>query len=390
VAKSRKTKHVAMAVPLGLAHYATMIRGILRYAVEDGRWSVAFSPDLPIVPISSLRGWSGDGAVVMINTPAEARLVKESQIPAVDVSGALQHTGVPRVTVDNRALGRQAAEHLLECGFRRFAYYGVPGFWYAEQRGAGFTDAVEAAGGTCSSFYAPNKGVTRASWSECDQPLCDWLKSLSPPLGMFVCHDYRARLILEACRQVGLRVPDELALLGVNNDPIACEFCDPPLSSVSRSAERVGYAAAGLLDRLMAGKAPPAGDILVPPDGVVQRRSTDVVAIDNPEVATAVRYMYAHLAESINIDDVVQQQGISRRWLEHAFCETLGQAPHRYLTFLRIRRARELLLTEPRPTLLAVANECGFSDVKRLRAAFTRIVGVGPSRYRQLHCQNTT
>ena len=180
-------------------------------------------------------------------------------------------------------------------------------------------------------------------------------------------------------------MPDELALIGVNNDSIACEFCQPPLSSVSRNAEQVGYQAAALLDRLMAGEAPPTSDILIPPDGVVQRRSTDVVAIDDPEVEAAVRYMCEHLSEPLKIEELARQQGISRRWLEHAFRRKLGKTPHLYLNFLRIRRARELLLREPKPTLLAVARECGFSDAKRLRLAFTRIVGVGPNQYRQRH-----
>ena len=178
-------------------------------------------------------------------------------------------------------------------------------------------------------------------------------------------------------------MPDELALLGVDNDTIACEFCEPPLSSVSRNDEQVGYEAAALLDRLMAGRTPPQTDILIPPDGVVQRRSTDVVATGNQEVVAAVRYMREHLTDSVNIGDVASQQGISRRWLEHAFRESLGQTPHWYLNFLRVRRARELLVKETRTTLNAVARQCGFSDAKSLRLVFTRIVGVGPNEYRR-------
>lgn len=385
MAKSRKSKHVALAVPFGIAHHERTVRGVLQYAAERGRWTVAVTAELPTVPLSSLRDWSGDGAIVLIDTPSEARLVVELGIPAVNVSGAVQHTGVPRVTVDNRAMGRQAAQHLLERGLQRFAYYGVQGWWYSEERGAGFLETVEAAGGTCSVFHAPNVRRTCANWSEVDQPLCNWLKSLIPPIGVFACHDYRARLVLEACNRIALHVPDELALLGVNNDSIACEFCVPPLSSVSRNDERVGYEAAALLDRLMAGKAPPRNDILIPPNGVVQRRSTEVIPIDNPEVAHAVRYMYDHLAEPINIKEVAGRQGISRRWLEHEFRQTLGQTPHRYLNFLRVRRARGLLVNESKSTLLAVARECGFSDAKSLRLAFTRVTGVGPAEYRRLH-----
>ena len=161
---------------------------------------MAVTPELPLVPLAALRNWHGDGAVVMINTPGEARLVADLRIPAVNVSGAVKHAGVARVTVDNYAVGQQAAQHLLDCGFQRFAYYGVEGLLYSEQRGSGFAETIEAAGGTCSFFLAPNVVRTCVSWSEVDQPLCNWLKSLNPPIGVFACSDYRAPSDPRGCR----------------------------------------------------------------------------------------------------------------------------------------------------------------------------------------------
>ena len=387
MAKTRKTKHVAVAVPIGVPHLELHARGIMRYAATHGGWILAVSPKSLVIPLSSLRHWSGDGIIARINTAAEARLVTELRIPTVNISGALEHAGVPRVTVDNHAVGRLAAEHLVERGFRHFGYYGVRNLWYSRVRGEGFHERIELAGGVCSDLLASNTLGKTVNWTEVDQSLRKWLQSLNSPVAVFACSDYRARMILDACGRIGLNVPDDVAVLGINNDVFACELCDPPMSSVSAQLELVGYETAALLDRLMAGKA--AGDRH--PDSARrrdQRRSTDVVAIDDDEVATAVRYMRDHLAEPISMDDVAHNQGISRRWLQNAFRKAVGRSPHRYLNFLRSRRARQLLVDDPNMALSAVARACGFSDAKRLRAAFTRVVDVGPSEYRQLHARN--
>ena len=380
---SKRIKRVALAVPIGVPHLERAVGGFLEYAARHGRWRLATSPESPILSLDGLRGWPGDGVLAFINTPAEARTIARLGLPAVNISGALQRSPVPRVRVADRAVGRLAAEHLLDRGFRQFAYYGVEGVWYAQLRGEGFREVVERAGAECNVFLAPSTLGRRAAWSQVDRPLRAWLKSLPLPAGVFACSDYRARLILEGCQELGLAVPDDVAVLGVNNDTIACEFCEPPLSSVSRSSERVGREAAALLGRLMAGKPSPEADVLVPPNGVVCRRSTDQFALGNANVAAAVRYMHEHLSEAISIGAFAREHAISRRTLEHAFREILGRTPHGYLTSLRVRRARQLLGEQPSLPLHAVAKACGFCDAKRLRAAFSEAVGLSPSDYRR-------
>lgn len=387
MAKTTEPKRVALAIPAGVPHVELHVRGILRYAAAQGHWAMEVSPESNALLLSSLRGWSGDGVLVLADTAADARLVAGLGLPAVNLSGALERPGIPRVSVDNRAIGRLAAEHLGECGLRHFAYYGVRTLWYAQQRGAAFAEQVRRAGGSCAHLLVPHTLGRRVPWSELVQPVARWLKSLPRPVGVFACSDHRARMVLDACRQLGLRVPDDVAILGVNNDAFACEFCDPPLSSVSRNGERVGYEAAALLDRLMAGKQPPKRDILVPPDGIVLRRSTDWVAIDDAEVATAVRYMREHLTERLTMEELAQHQGVSRRWLQDAFRRAVGRSPHQYLNFLRTRRARQLLAEKPRVPLEQVARASGFSSAKRLRLAFLRVVGVSPREFGQAHAR---
>jgi LacI family transcriptional regulator len=380
--RTTPAKRVVLALPVGIPHIESHVRGILDYAAAHGRWTIGMSPESPVISIASLRGYPGDGVIAFLNTRADAQRLLKLGIPAVDLSGALERSGVPRVSVDNGAVGLLGANHLLECGFRRFGYYGVRKLWYSKQRGAAFRQRVESAGGDCSVLLVPHTASRRAAWTEVDEPLRQWLQSLRPPVGVFTCGDYRARMVIDACGRLGLRVPDDVAVLGVSNDLIACEYGDPPLSSVSRSAERVGHEAAALLDRLMKGRKAPKGDILIPPDGVVRRRSTDAVAIDDAEVAAVVRYMRDHLTERIPLDDIARRHGISRRWLHQAFRKTLGHSPHAYLNFLRVRRAQQLLVDRPKLPLRRVAQACGFSDAKRLRQAFARFVGVGPREYR--------
>ena len=389
MAKRKTNKLVALVLPIGRVHIDQTSRAILRYAADHGNWRFAVSPDWLTIPLRGLRNWRGDGIIAMVNTRAEARIIAQLALPTVNLSGALAEAGVPRVTVDNHAAGRLAAEHLLQRGFRRFAYYSPRGVWYATQRGAGFCQAVDQAGGTCSIFQGRSSLGSPLVLEEADQRLLDWIGALRRPVGLFACHDYRARLILEACRQLGLHVPDDVAVIGMDDDHFACDFSDPPLTSVSRNGKRVGEEAARLLDRLMSGKAAPAADILVPPDGVVTRRSTDVTAIDDPTVVAAARYMRDHLAEPIGVAEVVKALGISHRGLGKGFHRALGQTPRAYLAQLRVERAKHLLAEQPKLRLALVAERCGFRDAKRLRLVFQRYVGQSPRTYRTQHALPT-
>jgi LacI family transcriptional regulator len=213
--------------------------------------------------------------------------------------------------------------------------------------------------------------------------LIDWLKSLARPLALFAASDYRARIALEACHMGGLRVPHDAAILGVNNDPILCEHSDPPLSSISRNNRVVGREAAAMLHRQMQGKAPKAYEVLVPPDGLVKRASTDVVAVHDPRLAAAIRFMQERVQEGIAVHTVLRQLDMSRRWLEYAFRAALGTTPYEYLCRLRVDLARAELRESPRVKLGEVARRCGFSNTKQMKASFVRFTDVTPQQFRR-------
>lgn len=383
---------VALAYPVAVPWMALFVRGVFDYARRHGPWSLTTSPptltgaDEYALDISSLTGWSGDGVIAAVNTPAEARRARRLGIPVVNLAGAQQDAGLPRVMVDHAAIGRLAAEHLLERGLRRLAYCGFGELWYSRERCRGFVERAAQAGASCDVFDAPHSARHHAHWQQRIGPLARWLESLQPPAGLLAIHDYRARVVIEQCLELGLRVPHDVAVMGVDNDTTVCEYGTPTLSSVSRSAWRVGHEAARLLDRIMRGQ-PAADEVLVPPDGIVARQSTDTVAVDDPRVAAALHYVHDHLGEAFSVAEVVRAASISRRQLEQRFQQAVGCTPHDYLCRARVDRARELLAQTPRIKIRAIAAACGFRSADRLRLVFRRVVGMTPLEYRQTQAE---
>ncbi len=380
MAKARK---VALAFPVSEPHLARMVRGIVDYADERGGWTFSFCPETSTASLAGLKGWPGHGVIAVVNTKAEARAMREIGLPVVNFSGSLRNAGLPRVMVDQEAIGRLAAEHLLDCGFRRFAYHGLQRVWSSELRRRAFVEHVSRRGGECSVLEVPSSIGRHRSWHDWQEPLQQWLGTLKPPVGLMAFQDRRAPMVLDACGRLGLRVPDDVAVIGTDNDEIACEICHPPLSSISRGDWKLGHEVASLLDRLMAGKRPPSGDILVPPDGVVRRRSTDVVAIEDPHVAVAVRFIQEHLDEPFGIERLAPLVPLSRRWLTHRFKQCLGLTPHEYICRARVGRAKQLLAGPKKLPLKEISNACGFGEPRRFRVVFQRLTGTTPAEYRR-------
>jgi LacI family transcriptional regulator len=383
----RNSKQIALAFPLGVSHFEGIVRGIVDFSQQHGlRWSLLTMPESLELSVAQLRSWRGDGAVVAVNTPADAALASKASFPLVNISGALARSPVPRVTVDGMQIGELAADHLMACGFRHFAYYGLSRVGYAQARGQGFAERLETFGLSCVQceaiplFHSPIRTAERQQ-----KELIRWLESLPKPLALFAASDYRARIAQEACHACGLRMPHEVAILGVNNDPILCEHSDPPLSSVSRNSYAVGQQAAAMLQRLMQGKPLKQNEVLVPPDGLVKRASTDVIAVNDPRLAAAVQFLHERAQEPIGVDAVLRHVGVSRRWLEYGFRDALGTTPYEYLCRLRVDRARTLLRESPRTRLQEVAEGCGFSNTKQMNAAFLRLTALTPRQYREQH-----
>lgn len=360
-----------------------LLSGVLSYAKMQGNWAFVRAPEQLSPSFEWLKDWQGDGALVMITSKRDASVARSLDIPVVNLTAYLEDTGIPTVMVDHQEIGRLAAVHLLEQRFRRFGYYGVRDIFYSEQRRSGFAETVRQAGGQCKILEVLPVEASPGNWRRHQRELDSWLKSLTPPVGIMASTDLRAGIVADACSRLGLAIPDDVALVGVDNDPVACELCQPPLSSVARNDHEVGRRAAALLDHLMSGRPPPEKPILIAPDGVVCRRSTETMAVDDPHVAATVRYIREHLHEKFGVERIIANSGLSRRWLEYRFQASLGCTPYAMINQLRVEHARQLLASPEKQTLSQIADACGFSELRRFRLAFRRVTGKTPAQFRK-------
>ncbi len=246
-------------------------------------------------------------------------------------------------------------------------------------------DRLTQAGHSCAILEGAKAFGKKRNWHYWLDELRRWLKTIKPPFGVMATHDNRARMVVDACRQLGLFVPHNVAVIGVDNDRLACEMSRPTLSSIVLNGREVGYRAAKLLERLMSGRRPPSGDLIVPPTGVVARELTDIVPVDDPKLSLAVRYIREHVGQPFTVADLLREVSVSRRWLEYRFRARFGHSPHEYICEARVERAQRLLVEADRPPLDRVAALCGFSDARSFRLVFHRFTGMTPSEYRQRH-----
>jgi LacI family transcriptional regulator len=377
--QSRVTPHVALVIETSLASGRDILRGVARYVREHGRWSIYHEPrSLEQSVPRWLRNWDGDGIIARLQNTRIADAIVATKIPAVDVLGVVRRTGVPLSHVDNALISRLAAEHFLERGFRRFGFCGLEGTNWSDERRDAFLRAVGHTGAECHVYRL---AAGRTNWESEQNHLAAWLESLPRPCAVMACNDPRGQKVLEACRRVGVRVPDEVAVVGVDNDEPICAISDPPLSSVVPDHERVGYEAAALLDQLWAGTLGTDAAVFVPPVGIVTRQSSDVLALSDREVAEAIRFIREHACQGVSVDEVCRELAFSRSTLQRRFRDLLGHTIHDEIVRVRLEHAEELLSTTDMP-IATIALRCGFGRQEYLGAVFRARLGRTPASYR--------
>ena len=379
----RRRRAVALLIETSNAYARGLLEGITAYIREHDPWSI-YLPEQQrgAKPPAWLRNWKGDGLVARIETAEIARAVRATRLPVVDVSAARRVSDVPWVETDDAAIARLAVQHLIERGFRQLAFCGDPAFNWSRWREEPFVAAAQAAGGRCEVFHATPRNRPGYSWNRDQRRLARWIERLPKPVGVLAAYDILAQRILDICRDLDLAVPEQVAVLGVDNDELLCNLCSPPLSSVAPDCRRTGYEAAALLDQLMAGRRVPAQAHLLQPLGIVTRQSTDVLAIDDPHIAAAVRFIREHACDGVNAADVLPLVPWSRRVFEARFRKLLGQTPHDLIVRHRLERVRRLLVETSLP-LEQVADRAGFTHVEYLIALFRQRFGQPPGAYRQ-------
>jgi LacI family transcriptional regulator len=356
-----------------------LLRGIVRYARLHGPWSLALLPGHidRRFPIEELSGFAG--VIARISTPDMAKALKRTGLPVLalgsstDAIAAVQaRLGFNELKPDDRSIARLAAEHLIERGFRHFAYAGFPHCPWSQCRGRMFARMLLEKGFACDMLDAVAAGAGRL-FEYRQAPLRKWVQSLPRPVGVFACNDIGGHALLEACQRADIRVPEEVAVIGVDNDEPLCETSDPPLSSVAIDLAVAGYEAAALLDRLMRNARCRHRRQIVwaRPAHVVVRRSTDVLAQMDLRTALALRFIRDHAARNIGVPDVAGAVMLARRTLERRFTMYVGHSVHTEIIRARLERARRLLV-ETRLPLYRIAEEAGFGELRSMNRAFRR------------------
>lgn len=375
----KRRKLVALLVETSNSYARSVLEGIIAYVREHESWSI-YLPEQGRgdPPPTWLSRWRGDGIIARIENCEIARAVSRTRLPVVDISAARKIRDIPWVETDDVAIAKTAAEHLLGRGFRHLAFCGEPRFNWSNWRCENFRKIVQQAGATVCDYQTS----PALSWERERRRLRDWINRLPRPIGIMACYDIKGQQILDACRDCGIAVPEEIAVIGVDNDHLICELCMPQLSSVIPNTRRTGYLAAELLDKMMGGKKVAASKYLIEPLGVHTRRSTEVLAIEDRDLVVAMQFIREHACDGINVSDLLREVSLSRRVLESRFLKHLGHTPHEEIERAKIARVKRLL-SETDLSLSVIARRTGFSSEYYLSVAFKRIVKQPPSAYRR-------
>lgn len=378
-----QVQHVAILIDTESSWGGRVIRGIAHFAEKHTHWHLLIDPRDHEQRSAIPEGWQGDGIIARITNRTQWQQVREKGLPVVNVDDVFQDIrGVGTVITDEVERSRLALEHFVARGFRKFAYFAPPSTRYSKNRGDAFIRAVGEVSYECHEYQPGYRAGRKIGWEEQQRRVNRWLASLPRPIAILAVDAHNARQLAEICHFAGVRIPDDVAILAGDTDELLCEVSTPPLSSVSVACERLGHEAAAMLSRMMAGANPPKEPVLIAPHGVVSRQSTDVLAIDDPAVVRALRYIRTHAHHGIVVEDILREVPISRRSLEIQFRSYLGRSPAEEIRRVRLERGKQLL-GRRELSITEIALACGFSNATRFGVAFRKSFGTTPRAFRK-------
>lgn len=368
-----------------------ILEGILRFVRENDHWSVDFEDrGLLEAPPEFLADWKGDGIISRTPSIHFARRLTKTGCPIVELLGDGRIV-VPEIRNCERTSARLAVDHFLQRGLRNFAFYSFAQAWWAELRKHSFVEQISARnleGHVYSDAFPQKRSTHKPSaypvWeTQFERPLIQWLRSLPKPVGVWTANDYQALRVLSVCRKANIGVPEEIAVLGTTNDILVCNLSNPPLSSIDLNSAEIGYRAAALLESKMNGQTTPLAEpILVQPSGVVTRQSTEMLAVTDPDVAAAIRFIRENATQGVLVSEVVRAVGISHSTLERRFRQWFGRTPEQEISRIRMERAK-FLLRETTLSLTEIAKKTGFSTLSYFVQAFKHDIGQTPQQFRK-------
>ena len=379
----RAPRKVILLLATSRAHARGLLYGIAKYSRLHGPWIFDMEPPFYREPgtVSRLKKWGADGVIA-----PDARENKEiiaMGLPTIVYRMAKERIpDLPAIIADDKAVGIMAAEHLLDRGFRRFAYCGIEPRPWSQARSESFSKRILEAGFQTDSFSRKDKLKSRDSFDRQQNLLSDWLESLPKPVGVMAGNDVCGRYVMQACRAAALNVPDEVAVIGVDNDSLICDLTEPPLSSIAMNTEKAGYEAAQLLDRIMSGEKMTGQNIVVQPTHIVTRQSTEILAIEDREVAEAIRFIRQNARQAIAVGDVVNHAAMSRRSLEMRFHRALGRSIHNEIKRVRVQQIVRMLAGTDL-SVSEIALKLGHDSSKHLARYFRAQAAMSPVEYRR-------
>lgn len=388
-------RRILLEIETAIAPGRDMLRGIAKFSGEIRRWDIdhhagnwalhgSVSGPSRIEPLSE--GSEIDGVITRIYDQSgcdRAHQLMDRGIPVVDILGDHDDRSIPLVHTDDSAIAKLALEHLAGQGFDHFAFCGIKDTRWSVKRGLSFTEQAGRLGNKVSTFEVPKTHVEgdTGEAGEADR-IKKWLSEQPLPLGVFVSCDHIAPLLLSACAGLGITVPEGLAVVGVNNDTVAGYLCRPTLSTIDASHFEIGYRAARLLNYLMDGRKAPESPFLIPPRNLIVRGSSEELAITDPLIARAARFINRNAGGPIGVDDVVASVPLSRRELQRRFRSVTGRTVHESILGARLKIAKRLL-ANPEYTIDAVAELSGFGSRQHFAKTFKTHLGATPAKYRE-------
>lgn len=391
---SKKIPSIALFMQ-GVRNYEReLLRGIADYAKAHGPWQ--FYRNVPYLfgrvadPTDLIRQWKPDAMIIRESSPHQYDALLESSLPAIYAPTTECSQRLPNIVVDDLAVGRMAADHLHQNGLRDFAYCGVDSFFWSRLRGDGFAGRVQEHGGSLARFETQH-GREFFSWAASHRHFSEWLQQLPKPVGIFCCTDDFALLVQEACLASQLRIPDQVALIGVGNDESICDLAQVSISSVQLNIRCGGYDAARYLAaRIASGKKTrqPIQNIVIEPTGVMVRPSTDAAQSQDPEVAKAIALIRSQIDTRLRVEDVVRAASLSRRRLYDRFTQMTGMSIYAYIQERRLERLARLLL-ETELTVSEIAYRMGETSDTNVARQFKARYEMTPVAYRKKHRPNS-
>ncbi|SDT98814.1 LacI family transcriptional regulator [Verrucomicrobium sp. GAS474] len=378
-----RTPHVALLIETSKFYGRESLLGISTYARLHGGWSIyAVERGQNDPDPGWLANWKGDGIITRSFDLKLCRRAQKRGIPVVSLRHLVPKPEFPSFFPDQVAIANRVARHFIERGVRRFAYMTIPGDrGWEEIRRAAFVQVLQKEGMPAPAIrlLSTEAGM---NWEHQEGELVTWLRQLPKPVGIMTSHDAQGLLVLDACRRAGIRVPDDVAVVSVDNDPVLCEISAPPLSSLDQNVQKIGFEAAAALDRMMRGEACAAKNYFIEPGDVVTRQSSDVLMVDDPGLAKAIRFVREAGGKGIGVNDMARVAGMSRRALEMKFVKVIGRTPLEEIQEIRYRRTRHLLL-ETNYTLPQIAELVGIQYHEYLVRFFKKRSGMTPGEFRR-------